>query len=247
MKTALVLSAGGMFAAYQAGAWKALASEFRADAVAGVSAGALNGWIIAGGGTPEELIAHWLDPSMAALMQKRGAFFDPAPLERKIRELFDSYRPQVPFGVVVVELRRLRARLIQAPDLDWRHLMASCAIPFGFPPVRIDGKLYVDGGLLGALPIWAAAEMGAGSVIAVNALPYVPSRWIRGFVRLVRSVAHPVPPPPPNLQSMTVTPSEPMGSLKDAIRWKRENALRWIELGERDALQNRRASAFVGG
>jgi len=46
---------------------------------------------------------------------------------------------------------------------------------------------------------------------------------------------------------MTIAPSEPMGSLKDAIRWKRENALRWIELGERDALRNRRASAFIGG
>ena len=45
--TALVLSAGGMFGAYQAGAWKALAPELSPDLVVGTSAGSLNGWAIA--------------------------------------------------------------------------------------------------------------------------------------------------------------------------------------------------------
>jgi len=57
--TALVLSAGGMYGAYQAGAWKELADVFRPDLVVGASIGALTGWAIAGGCEPEELIARW--------------------------------------------------------------------------------------------------------------------------------------------------------------------------------------------
>ena len=58
--TALVLSAGGMYGAYQAGAWKALAGVFRPDLVVGASIGALTGWAIAGGCHPDELIDRWL-------------------------------------------------------------------------------------------------------------------------------------------------------------------------------------------
>src|SRR5579862_9012522 len=53
VKTALVLSAGGMFGAYQAGAWRELSASFRPDLVVGTSAGSLNGWSIAGGCPPE--------------------------------------------------------------------------------------------------------------------------------------------------------------------------------------------------
>ncbi|MBM3775954.1 MAG: hypothetical protein FJW37_12460 [Acidobacteria bacterium] len=56
MAAALVLSAGGMFGAYQAGAWRALEGRFRPDLVVGASVGALNGWAIAGGCAPEELV-----------------------------------------------------------------------------------------------------------------------------------------------------------------------------------------------
>ncbi len=36
--------------------------------------------------------------------------------------------------------------------------------------VRIDGKLCADGGLLGALPVWAVARMGATRIVAINVL-----------------------------------------------------------------------------
>ena len=34
----------------------------------------------------------------------------------------------------------------------------------------------MDGGLLGVLPIWAAGAMGATHVVAIEAMPFVPSR-----------------------------------------------------------------------
>ena len=51
-RKALVLSAGGMFGAYQAGAWEVLSQSFQPDIVIGASIGSLNGWAIAAGCDP---------------------------------------------------------------------------------------------------------------------------------------------------------------------------------------------------
>ena len=68
MINALVLSAGGLWAAWEVGAWKVLRERFQPDLIVGASAGAWNGWAIASGCTPEELEREWLDPSMAGVM-----------------------------------------------------------------------------------------------------------------------------------------------------------------------------------
>jgi len=44
-----------MYAAWEVGVWKALAPHIRPDLIVGASAGAWNGWAIAGGAAPEEL------------------------------------------------------------------------------------------------------------------------------------------------------------------------------------------------
>ena len=90
MTSALVLSAGGMFGAYQAGVWKSLARVFQPDLVVGTSAGSLNGWAIAGGCSVEELTAIWLDPALEKLMRVRWrasmwqGLWDPAPLAESV-------------------------------------------------------------------------------------------------------------------------------------------------------------------
>jgi NTE family protein len=166
VKTALVLSAGGMFGAYQAGVWKALQPVFRPDVVIGCSVGSINGWAIASGIPGDELIRTWLDPRCATLMTPRvpwrpwRAIFDPGPLQQMVQELTSTYTPHVPFAVAVTRLPQLRLEIVQTPDLTWRHVMASCAVPFGYPPVRIDGHLYCDGGLLSVMPVWAAQRFG---------------------------------------------------------------------------------------
>ncbi|MFN7649742.1 MAG: patatin-like phospholipase family protein [Acidobacteriota bacterium] len=57
-KRGLVLSGGGMLAAFQAGEWRALAGRFAPDVVIGASAGALNAWMVAGRVDPEELFRN---------------------------------------------------------------------------------------------------------------------------------------------------------------------------------------------
>src|ERR1035437_3866188 len=60
--TALVLSAGGLWAAWEVGVWSVLRERFRPDLIVGASAGAWNGWAIAGGCTPLELARPWARP-----------------------------------------------------------------------------------------------------------------------------------------------------------------------------------------
>jgi len=92
----------------------------------------------------------------------------------------------------------------------------------------------VDGGLLDVLPVWAAAEMGATRVIAVNVLPLMPSRSLRAAVRVVRLLGR-KPPKPAGLDLVLIGPRMPLGSVRDALTWSPENVQRWIQQGEDDA------------
>jgi NTE family protein len=48
------------------------------------------------------------------------------------------------------------------------HVLASCAIPFVFPPVAIDGHSYVDGGLRQNTPLIPAIRMGATHCLVIG-------------------------------------------------------------------------------
>lgn len=229
MACALVLSAGGLYAAWEVGVWKALRGRVPFDMIVGASAGAWNGWAIAGGATPEELEDQWLDPRTGDVMQvglHATGLLRPDILYAKARELAARFQPQMPFGLTMVQVPSLRLRLVREKEVSWRHLAASCAIPFGFPPVRIDGKDYVDGGFRGALPLWAAEEMGATRAIALDVLNTLPFRILR---RVLPPRSH-----SPALAVTILEPSVPLGSLKNAVCWSKQNIERWIRLGEQD-------------
>jgi predicted acylesterase/phospholipase RssA len=126
----------------------------------------------------------------------------------------------------MVEVPSMRLRLVRGPEITWRHLAATCSIPFCFPPVRIDGRYYVDGGWRGALPLWGAEAMGARRAIAVNAWTVGPFRLLHRVAGRRASAA---------LEVIRLEPSQPLGSFVASMRWTEANIRRWIELGERDA------------
>ena len=81
---------------------------------------------------------------------------------------------KVPLTVTVTdldsgELLLYGAGARDAPLVD--VLMASCALPLYFPPVRLDGHRCGDGGLRGVLPLDAAAHAGVERVVAVDVGP----------------------------------------------------------------------------
>ncbi|MEX2262434.1 MAG: patatin-like phospholipase family protein [Bryobacteraceae bacterium] len=240
-KTALLLSAGGMLGAYQAGAWKTLSQWLRPDMVVGASVGALNGWAIASGWSGNQLQEQWLDSESSRLMRFRfplvpwRGVFDSATFREKVRELYDSGRPRMPFGLVITEMPRARAVLVCDEGVTLRHLHASCAIPGGFPQVRINGRFYSDGGLLNPLPLWAAVEMGAQRIVAIDALHVRSPLLVREVLASFRRI---MPAPKTSLagiEVLRIAPKRPLGTMLEAAVWSRDRIRAWIDLGERDA------------
>lgn len=72
-----------------------------------------------------------------------------------------------PFGAVATDLNTGAPILFQRGNTGLA-VRASSAVPGVFQPVRINDKLYVDGGLVSPVPVRFAREMGADIVIAVN-------------------------------------------------------------------------------
>lgn len=226
----MVFSAGGLYGAWEVGVWSALHKTVRPAMVLGASAGAWIGWVVASGATPEQLIAEWHDPRIGRILEfgpHRSGLLRPQPLYEKARELFDRFRPRIPFGLTLVELPTLRVRLVREHEVTWQHLAAAASIPFAYPPMQIGGRYYVDGGLRSSLPLWAAEQMGATDAIAVNCLTAWPFRVLRVVTRPQL--------PSPKLRVIRIEPSEPLGSLRDALVWSGKNIERWIAQGERDA------------
>jgi predicted acylesterase/phospholipase RssA len=226
------------------------------DLIVGASVGSLNGYAIAAGATPQELAEFWLQPAAAnfsklpdtirALMQryplKKGTDHsvprrEPDPLEHDIhrrrvdRAVCPLFQPTTEYAVILTDLLRLKPRIFSGPEITWRHLAASCAIPGVLRQYKIDGRWYSDGGLLNPLPVWAAVELGATHIVALHALPQIPSTLLRPFVTGFRRVAGHHPPLPPDIELTLISTGDAIGSMRDALRWKRENIERWLQMG----------------
>ncbi len=98
-----------------------------------------------------------------AVFMPRGSpeaisFYDTAPLLETLRELvdFDLFNSgAVRFSVGAVQVRTGNLDYFDTRDqkIGPEHIMASGALPPGFPPVEIDGEPYWDGGLVSNTPL----------------------------------------------------------------------------------------------
>lgn len=244
MKTALVLSAGGMYGAYQAGAWKVLSETFQPDLVVGASIGALNGWAIAGGCSADELIERWMTLEPAARYRFNlptsplQGILDGRPLRQAIHDIHASFQLQTEYALVVTDLLKLQPKIISGVDVTAQHLVASAAIIGIFDQVRLgDGRVYSDGGLLSAVPIWAAAQLGAQRIVVLNVLPQLPGIVAKTFVATMRRLAPPYPQHEASLEIVTIKPPKLLGSFREMLYWTRENAQGWVRQGELDAAE----------
>jgi NTE family protein len=75
---------------------------------------------------------------------------------------------EIPFATVAVNIRTGELRVFQGSDRLRSAVIASASMPMIFPPEKIDGEWYVDGGVLDKLGIEAAARIGADRVVVVD-------------------------------------------------------------------------------
>lgn len=185
--TVLVLGGGGLKGIAHVGAWKALEEAgVRVDAIMGCSIGALVGCSIAGGFGWRELadVARALRKDDIVSINRRAVLFGGVREEA----VFDGehYRgyirrnvplkafadARLPIRVNAVSLVTGRERWFgSGVDEETgvvEAIYGSCAIPIYFPPLRLDGDVLVDGGVMDVLPIKAAAEWARERVIAVD-------------------------------------------------------------------------------
>jgi NTE family protein len=154
-----------------------------ADLVVGSSAGAINGAYFAGSPDAQgvaRLDAIWrglrrreIFPitwrSIAGFLMRRQPAVDPTGLrgllERHLpyRELEDA---RVPVHVVATDLLHgATVRLSTGPAVE--AVLASCAIPAAFPPVKIEERFLVDGAVASNTPVGVAVELGATRIVVL--------------------------------------------------------------------------------
>ncbi|HET8575512.1 MAG TPA: patatin-like phospholipase family protein [Methylomirabilota bacterium] len=196
---ALVLSGGGAKGAYEAGAASVFVERgLPIRLVAGSSAGALNAAMIASG-RADRLEALWRTvrreqvyslrapvffagflPGWLTLLvlNETSSLFDPAPLRELIATSVDFERLRaspVRLLVTATDLARGEKRLFDNRGVTVDTLMAASAVPGLFPPVEIDGRLLMDGGLTGRAPVLEALEADPTLGRAVVVMSYTQS------------------------------------------------------------------------
>jgi len=188
---ALVLSGGSALGAYQVGVLKYVAhhTSWTFDAVYGVSVGAINGgklvmhhkhklteavtelekmWIRLGEGG---VYKRWFPFGMLHVLGKRRSLFDTSPLRALIQKEFDPSKVSAngySFAVGVTSWNSGKYKVVKHTNSKIEdYISASAAQPLAFPPVKIDGEWWVDGGIRNAVPVKDALDAGADHLLLV--------------------------------------------------------------------------------
>ncbi len=185
-KTAWVLGGGGLRGATEVGMAKALAAKgVRPDLIVGTSIGALNGVVLASAPVEqsvERLTLMWEQMEASSLFGES--------LFKRIRHLFDHWthfhtneplteliERWVPFSKLEEAYTETQtcAACIETSTEHWftegsvvDAVLASCALPGVLPPVKINGKHYIDGGVVNSIPVSRAIELGATEIYVLH-------------------------------------------------------------------------------
>ncbi|MCS3975526.1 putative acylesterase/phospholipase RssA [Bradyrhizobium japonicum] len=73
-------------------------------------------------------------------------------------DFVNQVNPRVTVGAAHVRTSQMRYFDTREGRPDIRHILASAALPPAFPPVRIEGELYWDGGILSNTPAEAVLD-----------------------------------------------------------------------------------------
>jgi NTE family protein len=209
MTTAFALGGGASLGAIQAGMVEVLiGAGIQPDLIVGSSVGALNGaWLASHTGLEGAAMLRdvWLSVRrrdifpFSPLRIVRGlcGFADhtvsSAPLARwmSVRApFFQLEQAAIPLHVVATDLLSGSPVVLSTGDVI-EALLASSAIPGVFPPVEINGRVLVDGGLAANSPVSQAVDLGADVVYLLPTVDDGPGGRPKSAVGVaLQSVAH---------------------------------------------------------
>lgn len=158
-KNGVVLSGGAYRGVGQLGVLKALLERgIEPDVICGTSSGALNAVLFANGYSPDELFELWVKEPFGKTLHLHFPKFGFLK-HSKIGELVKPYLryerlEELPLPVMLTSacLNDGKQKVFREGNLV-QALEASCAFPIIYEPVEIEGRQYVDGGLVSNLPV----------------------------------------------------------------------------------------------
>ena len=158
MKIGLALSGGGAKGFAHLGVMKGLLEQgFQPQIISGVSAGAVAAALYAAGYHPDKILEIFIASKFHRFMRISVSFTGILRMER-VEKLYEMYLPatfedlKIPVVVSATDLQAGKTVFFDKGPLV-KPLIATCCIPGMFEPMRIDGRMYVDGGILNNLPV----------------------------------------------------------------------------------------------
>jgi NTE family protein len=142
--------------------------------IAGVSAGSIAAAAYASGASPAEIaqagcsmrlgdVARWTLGRMGLVVTER--------MQRFLEKLLKSYRfeeMRIPLGVLATDVCTGETVGFRDSGDVFLPIRASCSYPGLFQPVRLNGRLLVDGGMSMEIPALMARHLGATHVVSVH-------------------------------------------------------------------------------
>ncbi|MDB5763111.1 MAG: patatin-like phospholipase family protein [Herminiimonas sp.] len=120
-----------------------------------------------------------LFPLGMAVPPDEASLYDTTELSATLKRLvdFDYLNTSGGIRLTINALKVTSGELVSfdsvSQNLGVEHIMASGALPPGFPPIRVDGELYWDGGLYSNTPLETVLEDEAG----VDTLCFMVDLW----------------------------------------------------------------------
>ncbi len=157
-KVGIALSGGGMRGIAHIGVLQALIEhDIYPSIVSGTSAGSIIGSMYAAGKTPNEMMEFVKKSSLFKVFSP-GFPLNGISSLRYLKEMMAKYieddsfeKLDMPLYIVVTNLNTGKEEWIHSGEL-LDVIAASCSIPLIFKPVKLNGKMYVDGGVMNNLP-----------------------------------------------------------------------------------------------
>jgi NTE family protein len=178
----LALSSGGARSLAHIGVIQVLEENgIEIDMVAGCSMGAYVGsvWAYGSGGIEMERLAREVENRWGLLqlvdpfILPRQGFLRGEKVKRRLKNsIGDVHFSELvrPLRIVATNLNTLERTVFSIGEVA-TAVHASSAIPGACAPVKVDGELYIDGGISDPLPVDVLEEMGIERIIAVNTIP----------------------------------------------------------------------------
>ncbi len=183
-KLGLALSGGAARGFAHLGILKVLREHgIAVDYIAGTSAGSIVGAAYASGLSIEEIVELGRKMSwyrMTGFSFSTKGILSNASMGEFLRKSFphDKFENSpIPFAAVACDLETGEEVVLHGKGDLIEAVRASCAIPGVFAPVKIDGKMLIDGGVIANVPTKAVKRLGAEIVIAVDVLASGATYW----------------------------------------------------------------------